>query len=188
MGAAGRRPYDAQASREALLDAARTLFETRGYDATTIRDIGARSRVDPALIARYFGSKEGLYLAAISQAGPAALGGGDPLEFVERVLSRQEARGIGPVARAAVSPTLSETVSRQVRDILAARAVEPIASTLRERGVAEPELRASIVVATAVGLSLAREGGALPAVSRASTAELVEAMVPAIRALTEDAA
>jgi AcrR family transcriptional regulator len=56
-----RRRHDAQASREALLDAATALFEARGYQATTVRDIGERAAVDPALIARYFGGKEGLY-------------------------------------------------------------------------------------------------------------------------------
>ncbi|MFD9659211.1 helix-turn-helix domain-containing protein [Streptomyces mirabilis] len=34
-----------------------TLFAERGFDRTTIRDIGERAGVDPALIARYFGSK-----------------------------------------------------------------------------------------------------------------------------------
>ena len=48
-----RKRYDSAASRVALLEAAARLFHGRGYDATTVREIGERAGVDPALIARY---------------------------------------------------------------------------------------------------------------------------------------
>src|SRR3984885_15422926 len=67
---ATRRPHDADASRRALLDAARGVFDEVGYDRATTREIGERAGVDPALIARYFDSKEGLFIAAIA-AGSA---------------------------------------------------------------------------------------------------------------------
>src|SRR4051794_7679263 len=91
-----RRPHDAQASRQALLDAAGELFHERGYDATTIREIGERADVDPALISRYFGCKEGLYLAvmAVSDRPPPT---DDPLELIRRLLTRAAQPGFGPV-------------------------------------------------------------------------------------------
>jgi len=64
-----RRPHDADATRRDLLDAGAALFEERGYQGATLRDIGERAGVDPALVARYFGSKEGLYLASLSRDG-----------------------------------------------------------------------------------------------------------------------
>ncbi|MGN6816812.1 MAG: TetR family transcriptional regulator, partial [Solirubrobacterales bacterium] len=64
-----RRPHDSQASRKALLEAGRTLFDEVGYEHATTREIGERAGVDPALIARYFGGKEGLFLAALTE-GP----------------------------------------------------------------------------------------------------------------------
>src|SRR5260221_5104477 len=76
-----RRYHDAQASREALLGAARALFDERGYDRATTREIGERAAVDPALIARYFGGKEGLYLATIAE-GP--IGAPGELDFEPR--------------------------------------------------------------------------------------------------------
>src|SRR4051794_1076874 len=179
-----RRVRDAAASRRGLLAAGGELFHARGYEGATVRDIGERAGVDPALIARYFGSKEGLYLAALSRDpgdGPAP--GGDPHEFVQRLLSRHEARGIGPVALAMVSPTLSDAAREQVREILAARAIGPIAAALRQRGVAEPELRAELVAGLAVGLSLVRLSGTLPTLAEASTDELLAALAPAIGAL-----
>ena len=49
----------------ALVLAAQDLFGQRGFESTTIRDIGDRAGVDAALIARYFGSKADLYIAAV---------------------------------------------------------------------------------------------------------------------------
>src|SRR3954469_17551368 len=116
-----RRRHDAQASREALLDAAGELFDERGYDAATVREIGERAGVDPALIARYFGGKEGLYLAALQhEDGRPPLPAG-PAELLECMLSRSERLGLGPVSLAMVSPTLSDAMREQVRAILAAR-------------------------------------------------------------------
>src|SRR5580658_4499173 len=59
------RSRDAAASKDALLQAARALFGQRGFEGTTIREIGERAGVDAALIARYCGSKADLYIAAV---------------------------------------------------------------------------------------------------------------------------
>lgn len=60
------RRRDAARSRQALLAAAAGLFAERGYAGTAIRSVGDRAGVDPALIARYFGGKEGLYRAVLA--------------------------------------------------------------------------------------------------------------------------
>lgn len=76
------RRRDAARSRQALLAAAADLFAERGYAGTAIRSVGDRAGVDPALIARYFGGKEGLYQAVlaadplIEQSAPSV--GGPP--------------------------------------------------------------------------------------------------------------
>src|ERR1700722_9550064 len=59
------RPRDAAASKDALLRAAQALFGQNGFERTTIREIGERAGVDAALIARYFGNKADLYVAAV---------------------------------------------------------------------------------------------------------------------------
>src|SRR3954471_24536430 len=96
-----RRARDAVATRRALLQAAGALFHERGYERTTVREIGERAGVDAALIARYFGGKEGLYLASLAEA-PLPAAGGDPQVLAERVLRRTDARGMGPVSLAMV--------------------------------------------------------------------------------------
>ena len=50
--------------RTRLLDAARELFAEKGYEATTVRDISARSEVAQQQLFQNFGSKEGIFTAA----------------------------------------------------------------------------------------------------------------------------
>jgi AcrR family transcriptional regulator len=179
---AGRRRHDAPASRQALLDAATRLFDERGYDATTIRDIGEEASVDPALIARYFGSKEGLYLAALSQPGRAPLPS-DPVQALEAILTRSEARGIGPLPLAMVDPMLTDAVRDQIRDIIRAQVVEPLAGELAARGVAEPELRAELLFAIALGVSLTRASATLPRLTEEPIGALLDRLEPLVDAL-----
>jgi AcrR family transcriptional regulator len=59
------RRRDAQATRAAILEAAKTQFAALGYDSATLREIAASAGVDVALVARYFGGKEGLFVEAL---------------------------------------------------------------------------------------------------------------------------
>jgi AcrR family transcriptional regulator len=178
----GRRRHDAHASRQALLDAASRLFDERGYDATTIREIGEQARVDPALIARYFGSKEALYLATLSQTGRASLPT-EPVQALESMLTRSEALGIGPLPLAMVNPTLTDALRDEIREITRTRAIDPLARELAARGVPDPELRAETLCALALGILLTRASGTLPHLAEQSISELLELLGPLVRAL-----
>jgi AcrR family transcriptional regulator len=182
--ASTRRRYDARASRGALLAAADTLFDERGYDATTVRDIGERAGVDAALIARYFGSKEGLYLATLEREPREPLPA-DIAHAVEHMLSRSEQQGLGPIPRAMVSPTLSDELRAQVCQIIARRVVQPFAAQLAARGAPDAELRAEVLVALAIGVSLTRASGTLPALAGVSLGELLAVLKTVIDALHE---
>lgn len=52
--------------REQILQAALGLFSSRGYRGTTLRAVASAVGVDVALIAHYFGNKDGLFRAAVS--------------------------------------------------------------------------------------------------------------------------
>ncbi|TDX81248.1 TetR family transcriptional regulator [Rathayibacter sp. PhB151] len=56
---------DAEATKRALIRAARRRFATDGYRATTVRHIAADAGVNVALINRYFVSKDGLFEACM---------------------------------------------------------------------------------------------------------------------------
>lgn len=59
---------DAPRTRAKLLAAAQQSFSERGYSQSGIRDIAAQADVSSALLIRYFGSKAGLFEAALIDA------------------------------------------------------------------------------------------------------------------------
>lgn len=180
-----RRPYDADASREALLAAASVLFDERGYDAATIREIGQRAGVDPALIARYFGGKEGLYLATLARGGGRTVPA-DVAEALTAMLSSSDQRGAGPVPLAMVSPSLSDAMRDQIMQVVQDRAVAPVASELAAEGAADAQLRAEVLVALALGISLTRASGTLPRLASAPLDRLLTVVEPLARALRKN--
>src|SRR6476659_3724456 len=111
----GRRPHDAEASRRRLLEAAADLFDEHGYETTTVRQIGEQADVDPALICRYFGSKEGLYLAALDHREHPPLPS-DPAAALTALLALTEERGPGPISLALVHPAVSAPVREEARE------------------------------------------------------------------------
>jgi AcrR family transcriptional regulator len=181
--ASRRRQYDSKASREALLAAAREVFDEIGYERATTREVGERAGVDPALIARYFGSKEGLFLAAIATGAydesefPA-----DPKELLAFLLERWDDRGHNPINQAVVSSWLPEEMNRQARAAVRERN-QRLIGQLRDRGVPSPGLRADIFVALALGVGVARANGTLEAIATVPREELLEALLPMIDAL-----
>jgi AcrR family transcriptional regulator len=62
------RKRDAEATRAAILAAAKVHFAKSGYDGAFLRDIAADAGADAALINRYFGGKEGLFQAALKDS------------------------------------------------------------------------------------------------------------------------
>jgi AcrR family transcriptional regulator len=53
------------ATRAAILDAARERFAADGYERATIRAIAGDAGIDPSMVMRYYGNKEGLFAAAV---------------------------------------------------------------------------------------------------------------------------
>jgi AcrR family transcriptional regulator len=178
-----RRPHDAAATRQALLEAARALFDEVGYDRATTREIGERAEVDPALIARYFDGKEGLFLAAIAEVS----GDEEELEFEPRALlaalvERWDERGHSPISRALASPALTDDMRLQVSRLVRERLLTQLTEVLRERGVAEPELRAEVLVAMALGIAMTRANGTLEALAAAPRERVLASLQPIVDA------
>jgi AcrR family transcriptional regulator len=178
------RTRNAAASREALLASARTLFSERGFDNTTVRDIGDEAGVDPALIARYFGSKVNLYLATVT-AEDADSGRPEDLEqpgqLVEWLVARVDLRGPGPVLQALVRSDSTPEIREAARGHLTRRLVEPLHAMLDKRGITNPRLRAEMAVSALIGVLLARALGSFEALGKLDRRELVElltAMLP----------
>jgi AcrR family transcriptional regulator len=53
-------------TKQRILSVAQTQFAADGYEATTIRGVAEEAGIDPSMVMRYFGGKEGLFAAAAS--------------------------------------------------------------------------------------------------------------------------
>ena len=60
-----------QMTKDKILQAARKLFEEKGFDSTTVREIAAKAGVNVALINYHFGSKETLLTDLIEEMAVA---------------------------------------------------------------------------------------------------------------------
>ncbi|MEV0320341.1 TetR family transcriptional regulator [Streptomyces sp. NPDC050658] len=74
------------ATRGAILAAARERFAADGYERATIRAIARDAKIDPSMVMRYYGNKEGLFAAACSFDLRLPDLGSVPREEVGRVL------------------------------------------------------------------------------------------------------
>src|SRR5207237_6242796 len=128
MPRTGRRPAPG-GTREKILAAARSRVGQEGYDGTTIRGIAAGAGVDPALVPHYFGSKEGVFLAAVEF--PV-----DPAEFIPRLL----APGIDGLGERLVMFFLERWDSADGSSLLG------LSMSVVSRGLAAPVLRARVTL------------------------------------------
>ena len=179
-------------TRDKILTEARSQFGEAGFGGTTIRRIAAGAGVDPALVPHYFGSKEGVFLAAVQF--PA-----DPAEFIPRLLE-PGIDGLGErlalfflemwdspagasllgLVRSVVS---SELAADLMREFVTREVLGPLAAAIKAD---QPQLRASLVATQMIGLAILRYVIKVEAVKRASPAELARWIGPNIqRYLTE---
>jgi AcrR family transcriptional regulator len=167
------RRRDAGNTRDRLLQAATELFADRGFDRATVRDIGERAGVDPALIARYFGGKTELYIETLRARGDANPADLLQPERLSQLLDRAGRQHPGPILQAAVQ-VHDETVAQAAAMAeLRSRLIQPLYERFVRDGVSQPALRAEVVSAAFVGISLARSVGALHELAGADADELL---------------
>lgn len=186
MSRTGRR-RGAPDTRDAILAVARRRFATRGYDATSLRAIATEADVDPALLIHYFGSKEGLFVAATGVPGglprlfeslaglpardrvPALVRG--YLRFVDSDDSRN---AMIALVRSAVS---NERAAAMLREFLAVELL-PVVAGLTDKP--DPQLRASLVAAQLIGIAVLRHVVRAEPLVKASPDEIVALVAPVI--------
>jgi AcrR family transcriptional regulator len=59
-------PRRSDATRATILTATRERFANDGYERATIRAIARDANIDPSMVMRYYGNKEGLFAAAVA--------------------------------------------------------------------------------------------------------------------------
>jgi AcrR family transcriptional regulator len=101
-GAIVTRPSDI--TRERIMKAAERLFAERGYDATSIRAIVAKARVNQAAINYHFDGKDGLYREVLRTAF--------------RALTEQQLEHADEMRAMSREAALAEFIRRQLRPLL----------------------------------------------------------------------
>lgn len=177
-------------TKAAILAAAREHFAARGYQGASVRAIALRAGIDPALVIRYFGSKQNLFAVAaefdlrlpdLSGLRHADVGAA----LVEHFFNRWERDEIlMALLRTAAT---NEPAAERMRGIFATQLVS-LVSRLRGEPRDRAAIRAGLIASQMLGLALCRYVLKLPPVVRAKRATLVSWLGPTIqRYIFEDA-
>ncbi|MFF4351032.1 TetR family transcriptional regulator [Streptomyces sp. NPDC001530] len=154
-----RRPApprrDAEATKAAILRAARHLLARHAHADITLEAVADRAGVSAPLILKYFGNKDALFARVMSFESNADALLDAPLEdlgrhMVRHLLEGQTQRGADPILRIVFAPLQGEQ-----GDILRANFRTQVSERLAER-LTGPDagLRAELAVGTLLGLGV----------------------------------
>lgn len=187
-GRRGRRP-GAPDTRHDVLEVARQRFLAEGYQAVTLRSVAADAGVDVALISYFFGSKKGLFGAAMAlTANPAeafalALDGdmqGLPERVLRILLSTWDTPASGAPLKAMLGSALNdEAVGLLVRQALQRELVDKLADRL---GGIDARRRAIAFTVQLAGVVFSRYVLRLEPIASMPADELVRTLTPTLRA------
>lgn len=178
-------------TREAILDAARERFAADGFERTTVRAVAAGAGIDPSMVMRYFGNKQGLFAAASSldlslpdlldvprgELGRAA---------VEHFLVRWEEAGSGEALRILLATAVTDRAAAgKVQEIFSVQ-LQPFVAAAGQHGGGEAARRAALVATQVLGLALCRYVLRLPSVVAMDHSALVAWMGPVIQRYLTD--
>jgi AcrR family transcriptional regulator len=160
-----------EATRAAILAAARQLFADRGYDHTTIRDVAAKAAIDPAMVIRYFRSKDELFARAVeinlklpdlSTVDPSRIGEALVRHFLILWEGEQRLRGLPLLLRSAASNAYA---ANKLKEVFVGQVMPALA---RAGGPVGAPARAGLVSSQLLGLALCRYVLKLPPVVQMS--------------------
>jgi AcrR family transcriptional regulator len=176
------RSRRSDATRAAILAAAIARFAADGYERATIRAIARDAGIDPAMVMRYYGSKEGLFRAASEIdlrmpdfTGVPAEEAGEAL--VRHFLRRWEEDGsLAAMLRAAVASGMDEgrqqaLMERQVGPVVARFCTAP----------AEVPRRTALIASQIVGMAVLRYLLLVPTVTAMTSGEIVAWLGPTVQ-------
>jgi len=179
------RRRNAETTRAAILEAAMRQFAHRGYDVAVLREIAGEAGVDVALVKRYFGGKEGLFVEAlrasfVSDGAWAWDRSTFPTELATILAGSPHAdeertRRFQFLLRAATSPTTAPLLNTLIQD----RFLQPIREWL---GGADVEARARVFAGAYIGFLVERlvRGEALEGIERQVFIERVSSIFAAL--------
>ncbi|MEV6126471.1 TetR family transcriptional regulator [Streptomyces violaceusniger] len=182
---------DSDATRAALLTAARDLFGRHGYEAVTLKDIGERAGVDASLIARYFGNKAAVYRSAVAEDSREVSAPAETLDlgaFTAYALHRADRRGApGPLVQALLSRSSAQEVRASAADEMRTRLISPLANRLAAEGADDPVGRAEVLISCLIGVIALRSSNLFDGLSAMSPEAIGVILEAAVQAHAEQA-
>lgn len=187
MTAAGRRPGDS-GTRAAILEAAKHAFGASGYRATSVRAVARTAGVDPSLVLHFFGSKDGLFEAALElPMDPAALVQAllaDRHDMLGETVVRtflgvwDATPGQGPMLAMLRGAVSHEDSAAKLRELLLRVILRPLAVGA---GGDDPDRRAALLATQIIGLAMVRYVLRVEPVASAAADELAPLLGPTLQ-------
>jgi AcrR family transcriptional regulator len=157
----------AEETRQAILDAAREVFNTHSYNDITLKEIAAEVGVSAPLIIKYFKTKEGLFVEQLDFSITAERLATMPFPDLGRSLARRAVESdddspaslVHKIADAGGSRAIVECIGQAYRDHVVTALTERIAAeapNLGQDAALDAEARAEAAMSMTVGLSLMR--------------------------------
>lgn len=176
------KPRRSDATRAAILAASRERFAADGYERATIRAIATQAGIDPALVMRYFGSKEGLFADAVQfdlrlpdlRSVPREAIGATLVGHFLEVWENSET--FFALLRAAVT---NEAAAERMRAIFKSQVLPAIAAVVPDR--ASLPVRAGFISSTLLGFALGRYVLRLPMVAALERRQIVANLAPVLQ-------
>lgn len=182
--AAPGRERKSDRTRAAILHAARAQFQQHGYDRTSIRAVAAAAEIDPSMVMRYFGSKEGLFAAAAHVDLQLPNLGGVPVRqrgqaLLEHFIRRWEGDLSDDVLvlllRSAVT---DERAAQRLQAVFQEQLVDTLS---RMSGPEEALRRAGLIASQVLGVALGRYLLKLPGLADRPPADLIADLAPTVQ-------
>jgi AcrR family transcriptional regulator len=183
------RPRNATATKTAILEAARTAFARDSFERVGVRDIADAAGVNAALVIRYFGSKEQLFAAAVTQtergnfetlftADLSTLGE----QLARYALEKSPHSASQPSLVALLRSAPNAQAGAMLRAALETQFVRPLADQLQGE---HAQLRAALIAAQIIGLAVTRNVVGSESLADGDTETLIRLAAPAFQALVD---
>src|SRR4051794_40685544 len=169
-------------TEQRILAAARAIFAEHGFERATIRAIAAAAAVDPALVMQYFGSKQALFKQA-ARVSPYEPRADDPEHLTELLLSTLglKVADLPETSLAMMRSMLTHPEATATARATLAQQIEQIARAIPAE---DAKLRAAIIIATMVGITISHQLLSLDALRDATPEQIANLLRPGFQALT----
>ena len=179
-----KKPTKSDRTRKQILAAAKQLFAEHGYDGASIRDVAARASIDPAMVIRYFRSKDELFaraasielnVPALDAVNPAMMGEMLIRRFLEVWEDAVSGNGMTVLLRSAASNGFA---AEKAREIFALQ-VRPVVAAVGDP--ASASRRAGLVSSQLLGLAMCRYILKFPPLASMSREEIIASIAPTLQ-------